>query len=230
MSDHAIARNRMVDVHIARRGIRDRAVLEAMREVPREAFVGPNMQELAYEDSPLPIGEHQTISQPFIVALMIEAAELKPGDRVLEVGAGSGYAAAVMGRIAGRVVAIERHASLVAEAQQRFDALGYGNIELHVGDGSRGWPDDAPFDAILVAAGAPGPPPALREQLALGGRLVVPVGDGAFGQRLRKITRSGDDDYVQEDLGGVSFVPLIGAQGWAEDGRARHAKPDVPET
>ena len=219
----------MVDVHIARRGIRDRAVLEAMREVPRDAFVGPDMQEFAYEDSPLPIGEHQTISQPYIVALMIEAAELKPGDRVLEVGAGSGYAAAVMGRIAGRVVAIERHASLAAEAQRRFDALGYDNIELHVGDGTRGWPDDAPFDAVLVAAGAPEPPPALREQLAIGGRLVVPVGSGEFGQRLRKITRSGDDDYVQEDLGGVSFVPLIGEQGWAEDGR-RAASNHVPGT
>jgi protein-L-isoaspartate(D-aspartate) O-methyltransferase len=227
MSDHATARDRMVDVHIARRGIRDRAVLAAMREVPREAFVEPGMREFAYEDSPLPIGERQTISQPYIVAMMIEAAELKPGDRVLEVGAGSGYAAAVMGRIAGRVVAIERHASLAAEAQRRFDALGYDNIELHVGDGTRGWPDDAPFDAILVAAGAPEPPPALRGQLAIGGRLVVPVGDSEFGQRLHKLTRTGDDDYTQEDLGGVTFVPLIGEQGWAEDGR-RAASNHVP--
>ena len=227
MREHTNARNRMVDVHIARRGIHDRAVLEAMREVPREAFVGPGMQEFAYEDSPLPIGEHQTISQPYIVALMIEAAELKSGDRVLEVGAGSGYAAAVMGRVAGRVVAIERHASLATEAQRRFDALGYDNIELHVGDGTRGWPDAAPFDAILVAAGAPEPPPALREQLAIGGRLVVPVGDSEFGQRLHKITRTGDEDYVQEDLGGVTFVPLIGEQGWAEDGR-RAASNHVP--
>lgn len=214
MSEYANARNRMVDRHIAGRGIRDHAVLDAMRTVPREAFVDHGMEDFAYDDSPLPIGGQQTISQPYIVALMIEAAELGPGDRVLEVGAGSGYAAAVMGRIASQVVAIERIAALAAEAQRRFDALGYDNIELHVGDGSRGWPDAAPFDAILVAASAPEPPPALRRQLAIGGRLVLPVGAGGFGQRLRKIVRTGDDDYAQQDLGGVSFVPLIGAQGW----------------
>lgn len=218
MSDYASARNRMVDAHIARRGIRDRAVLDAMRTVPREVFVDHGMEAFAYDDSPLPIGGHQTISQPYIVALMIEAAELKPGDRVLEVGAGSGYAAAVMSRIAQRVVAIERLAPLASEAQRRFDTLGYDNIELHVGDGSRGWPDAAPFDAILVAASAPEPPPALRRQLTVGGRLVLPVGTGGFGQRLRKIVRTGDDAYAQQDLGGVSFVPLIGEQGWDGDG------------
>ena len=141
----------MVDVQIARRGVRDRSVLNAMREVPREAFVEPGFEEFAYEDGALPIGEGQTISQPYIVALMIEAAEIGPGDKVLEVGAGSGYAAAVISRIAKRVYAIERHPALGRAAQRRFEDLGYDNIELHVGDGSTGWPEAAPFDAIAVS-------------------------------------------------------------------------------
>src|SRR5690606_26723413 len=219
MEDPASARDRMVEVQLAGRGIRDRHVLEAMRSVPREAFLEGGMREFAYEDSPLPIGSGQTISQPYIVALMIEAAGIAPGDRVLEVGAGSGYAAAVMGRIAGRVHTIERHAALADQARGRFERLGYDNIELRVGDGSLGWPDAAPFDAILVAAAAPEAPLALREQLAIGGRLVVPVGDDEHGQRLRRITRTGEDRYEQDDLGGVRFVPLVGRQGWLEDGR-----------
>src|SRR6195256_928829 len=157
---HARDRNRMVDVQIARRGVRDRHVLDALRRVPREAFVQPGFEEFAYEDVPLPIGEGQTISQPYIVALMIEAAEVKPGDSVLEVGAGSGYAAAVMSQIADRVYAIERHPSLGASARQRFKKLGYDNVKLRVGDGTRGWPEAAPFSAILVAGGGPGGPPA----------------------------------------------------------------------
>src|SRR3979411_1291260 len=174
---HPRERNRMVDVQIARRGVRDRDVLDAMRRVPREAFVESGFEEFAYEDAPLPIGEGQTISQPYIVALMIEAAELKPGDRVLEVGTGSGYAAAVVSQIAARVYAIERHAELVDAAKRRLEKLGYTNVELRVGDGTRGWPEAAPFDAILVAAGGPEVPAALKEQLALGGRLVIPVGE-----------------------------------------------------
>src|SRR5690242_1085835 len=165
MDGYTQARNRMVDVHIRGRGVHDARVLEAMREVPRERFVDPGMEEFAYEDSPLPIGSGQTISQPYIVALMLEAAELKPADRVLEVGAGSGYAAAVMSRIVDQVHAIERHATLVQQAQRRFDALGYDNIDLVAGDGSKGWPDASPFDAIIVSAGAPQLPTALREQL-----------------------------------------------------------------
>lgn len=167
----------MVDAHLAGRDIRNRRVLDAMREVPREAFVDSGMREFAYEDSPLPIGEDQTISQPYIVALMVQAAAIGSGDRVLEVGAGSGYAAAVMGRIAASVHTVGRHAALAAQARGRFEQLGYDNIELRVGDGSRGWPEAAPFDAILVAAGAPDTPPALRGQLAIGGRLGFPVGD-----------------------------------------------------
>ena len=219
MLDMPYARNRMVDVHIARRGVRDRNVLDAMREVPREKFVDPGFEEFAYEDSALPIDAGQTISQPYIVALMIEAAEIKPGDRVLEVGAGSGYAAAVISRIAASVHAIERLAVLGEAARARFDRLGYENIELRVGDGTKGWPEAAPFDAILVAAGGPSAPQALKDQLDVGGRLVIPLGEELRGQRLVKITRTGGTTFEEEDLGGVMFVPLVGEQGWTEDGR-----------
>src|SRR4051812_17173370 len=221
------ARARMVKVQIARRGVRDRSVLDAMRRVPREAFVPPGLEEFAYEDGPLPIEEGQTISQPYIVAMMIESAEVRPGDHVLEVGAGSGYAAAVMSQIAERIYAIERHPSLTDAAKARFKKFDYRNIELRVGDGTRGWPEAAPFDAILVAASGPGVPPALTEQLAIGGRLVIPVGEHKHGQALRKITRTSDTAYEEEDLGAVAFVPLIGEQGWAEDGR-RSASNHLP--
>ncbi len=212
-SDRSADRERMVANQIAGRGVRDGAVLAAMRAVPRERFVAPDLAELAYEDQPLPIGSGQTISQPYIVAFMLEAAEVKTGERILEVGAGSGYAAAVASRIAARVYAIERHASLAEAAQQRFDELGYDNIELSVGDGTRGKPDAAPFDAILVAAGAPIVPVALKEQLAIGGRLVVPVGKSRL-QDLLKITRRSGSDYEETNLGAVVFVSLIGEQGW----------------
>ena len=227
VSDFSRARDRMVNIQIAGRGVRDPLVLEAMRRVPREVFVEAGCEEFAYEDGPLPIGEGQTISQPYIVALMIEAAEVKPGDTVLEVGAGSGYAAAVVSQIAGRVYAIERHSSLVTAARGRFRELGYDNIDQQVGDGTRGWPNAAPFDAILVAAGGPTIPAALKEQLAIGGRLVVPVGAQERQQDLLKITRKSKTDYEEENLGAVMFVPLIGEQGWAEDGR-RSASNHVP--
>jgi protein-L-isoaspartate(D-aspartate) O-methyltransferase len=219
MLDIARARDRMVDIQIARRGVRDTSVLEALRRVPREAFVEPGFEEFAYEDGPLPIGEGQTISQPYIVALMIEEAEVRPGDSVLEVGAGSGYAAAVLSQIAARVYAIERHPSLGHAARERFKKLGYDNIELRVGDGTRGWPEAAPFNAILVAAGGPEVPPALKEQLVIGGRLVIPVGEEVGHQILIKLTRKSESEFEEENLGGVAFVPLIGEQGWAEDGR-----------
>jgi protein-L-isoaspartate(D-aspartate) O-methyltransferase len=217
----------MVKVQIAGRGVRDQDVLDAMRRVPREAFVDSGYGEFAYEDNPLPIGEGQTISQPYIVALMIEAAELHRSDRVLEVGAGSGYAAAVMSRIAAKVYAIERHAPLGEAARRRIEKLGYDNIELRIDDGTRGWPDAAPFDAILVAASGPDVPRALKEQLAIGGRLIIPVGEQHFGQSLRQITRKSETEYDEESLGGVAFVPLIGEQGWTEDGR-RSASNHVP--
>jgi protein-L-isoaspartate(D-aspartate) O-methyltransferase len=212
-------RERMVDVQIARRGIRDRNVLDAMRTVPREAFVPAGMEEFAYEDSPLPIEAGQTISQPFIVAMMIEAAGIKPGDTVLEIGAGSGYAAAVISRIAAKVHAIERHEQLTERAAARLKKLGYGNIELRTGDGTLGWPEAAPFDAILAAAGGPRIPEALKQQLAPRGRLVMPVGDDPRQQSLIKLTRIGENEFEEEDLGAVMFVPLIGAQGWSEEDR-----------
>ena len=227
MLDLARARERMVDVQIARRGVRDARVLEAMRRVPRETFVEPGFEEFAYEDGALPIAEGQTISQPYIVALMIEAAEVKPGESVLEIGVGSGYAAAVMSQIADRVYGIERHPSLEEAARQRFRSLGYDNIELRAGDGTRGWPEAAPFDAILVSAGGPTVPPPLKQQLAVGGRLVIPVGEQERYQNLLKITRTNETEYEEENLGAVMFVPLIGEQGWAEDGR-RAASTHVP--
>lgn len=220
MLDLARARDQMVDIQIARRGVRDTHVLEALRRVPREVFVEPGFEEFAYEDCPLPICEGQTVSQPYIVALMIEAAEVKPGDSVLEVGAGSGYAAAVLSQIANRVCAIERHPSLGKSAQQRLKKLGYDNVELRVGDGTRGWPEAAPFDAIVVAAGGPEVPSALKEQLAIGGRLVIPVGEEERYQTLIKLTRKSGSEFEEENLGAVAFVPLIGEQGWAEDGRS----------
>src|SRR5437764_10058071 len=198
MLDLTRARDRMVDVQHAERGIRDTYVLKTLRRVPREAFVEPGFEEFAYEDGPLPIGEGQTISQPYIVALMIEAAEVKPGDSVLEVGAGSGYAAAIIGQVADRVYAIERHPSLGKSAQQRFKKLGYDNIVLRVGDGTRGWPEAAPFDAILVAAGGPDVPQALKDQLAIGGRLVIPIGEEERYQTLIKLTRKSEAEFEEE--------------------------------
>jgi protein-L-isoaspartate(D-aspartate) O-methyltransferase len=227
MADMASARNRMVDNQIASRGIRDRYVLEAMRKVPRERFVEEGFEEFAYEDGPLPIGHGQTISQPYIVAMMIEAAEVRPVDRVLEIGAGSGYAAAVLGEIAASVIAIERHEPLGETARSRIASAGSSNVDVRIGDGTLGWPDAAPFDAILVAAGGPATPRALREQLAEGGRLVIPVGKAESLQSLLKITRTGPRTWDEEDLGAVRFVPLIGAQGWTEDGR-RAASSGVP--
>jgi protein-L-isoaspartate(D-aspartate) O-methyltransferase len=201
----------MVDRQIAARGIRDRRVLSAMRRIPREAFVEEGSREFAYEDSALLIGEGQTISQPYIVALMLEAAKIRPDDQVLEVGAGSGYAAAVAAQLARHVYAIERHASLVARAQQRFDNLRYRNISLRHGDGTRGWPDGGEFDAILVAAGGSQVPPALKSQLKVGGRLIVPVGDPNDGQELLKLTRRSETKFDEQRLGSVRFVPLVGS-------------------
>jgi protein-L-isoaspartate(D-aspartate) O-methyltransferase len=209
----------MVEVQIAGRGIRDQRVLDAMRRVPREAFVEEGLREFACEDNPLPIAEQQTISQPYIVALMLEAAEIGEADRVLEVGAGSGYAAAVAAQIARQVCAIERHGSLVAQARRRFEQLGYRNIELKHGDGTQGWPEGGTFDAILVAAGGAAVPPALKAQLKVGGRLVIPIGQPDHAQELVKLTRRSERDYEEEHLGAVRFVPLVGGADWVEDGR-----------
>jgi protein-L-isoaspartate(D-aspartate) O-methyltransferase len=215
----ATDRERMVKLQVARRGVKDPHVLEAMRQVPREEFVPPALAEFAYEDNPLPIEEGQTISQPYIVALMIEAAAVKPGDRVLEVGTGSGYAAAVLSRIAARVHTIERHGSLAETARRRFEKLGYRNIETRHGDGTLGWEEAAPFDAIMVAAGGPEVPAALRQQLKVGGRMIIPVGRLGGEQELVKVVRDSEQKFHEDDLGAVRFVPLVGLQGWTEDGR-----------
>jgi len=209
-------RRRMVDEQIAARRVADSAVLDAMRAVPREMFVPASASEFAYDDTPLPIEEGQTISQPYVVALMAEALELTPRDRVLEIGAGSGYAAAVLSRIAAEVYAIERHAALAELASRRMRKLGYENVHIVHGDGTLGWPEHAPYDAIVVAAGGPSVPEALRAQLAVGGRLVIPVGATPRAQELVRVRRVGPNEYRQEELGTVQFVPLIGAQGWAD--------------
>jgi len=203
----------MIAAHLSRRGITNPDVIEAMRSVRREIFVEPGYEEFAYEDTALSIGQGQTISQPYIVALMIERAEVQPGDIVLEIGTGSGYAAAVLSRIAGHVYTIDRHAGLARAAQRRFADGGYDNIDVRIGDGSTGWAEAGPFDAILVAAGGPEVPRALKEQLEIGGQLVMPVGPRDE-QRLMKITRVNATDFEEQDLGGVRFVPLVGKQGW----------------
>jgi protein-L-isoaspartate(D-aspartate) O-methyltransferase len=207
-------RRRMVERQVRDRGIEDPYVLHAMLEVPREEFVPEALREFAYEDSSLPIESGQTISQPYIVALMIAAVEIRPGDRVLEIGAGSGYAAAVMNRIAGRVYAIERHESLTRCAAERLRRLHFDNVVPRSGDGTKGWPEAAPFDAIVVSAGGPEIPRALKDQLAIGGRLIIPVGDTRENQRLIKLKRTVEEEFEREDLGGVAFVPLIGTHGW----------------
>lgn len=216
MADFTELRERMVERQIAGRGIRDPGILDAFRAVPREAFVAREHAEAAYDDHPLPIEAGQTISQPYIVALMIEAAEVRPGDKVLEVGAGSGYAAAVMSRIADEVVAIERQHDLVAVSRERLRRLGYTNVRIVEGDGTRGCPDEAPFDAILAAASGSHVPQPLLDQLASGGRLVMPVGSPGDIQHLLKVTKREDGTLQQSDLGAVRFVPLIGEEGWRE--------------
>jgi protein-L-isoaspartate(D-aspartate) O-methyltransferase len=216
MTDFASQRAAMVAGQIAARGITGPTLLAAMREVPRDAFVPAAFAGQAYDDTPLPIEAGQTISQPYIVALMIEAAGISPGHRVLEIGAGSGYAAAVIGRIAAEVIAIERHAELAALATARMTRLGYDNVRIIEGDGSGGWPEGAPYDAILAAASGSHVPEALKRQSAVGGILVMPVGGPGAVQSLVKVTRRAEDDFAEEDLGAVRFVPLIGAQGWGE--------------
>ena len=217
MSDFVKLRERMVRRQIEARGIADPMILDAFRAVPREAFVDDGQRHSAYEDHPLPIEAGQTISQPYIVALMIEAAEVSPSDVVLEVGSGSGYAAAVMSRIARAVIGIERQHDLVGSARERLHRLGYHNVTIVEGDGTRGWPQHAPFDAIVAAAAGSHVPTPLIDQLAPGGRLVMPVGEPADVQDLIKVVKRPDGSLVEENLGGVRFVPLIGEEGWDED-------------
>lgn len=230
MSDFNEQRARMVRDHIAGRGVGSPHVLSAMRTVPREVFVPEALREFAYDDAPLPIAADQTISQPFIVAQMLDAARIIPGDRVLEVGAGSGYAAAVISRIAAQVFTVERHAELARSARERLLDLDYDNVSVIEADGTLGWAEHAPYDAIIVSAGGPAVPKALLEQLAIGGRLVIPVGARTRTQRLLRVTRQSPDEYVEDDLGGVVFVPLIGAQGWDESVEGRTSTPSPRKT
>lgn len=211
-ADAAERRERMVERDIAGRGVRHPAVIRAMGTVPRERFVAPDLAEFAYEDHPLPIAEGQTISQPYIVAVMVAAAEVGPDDRVLEVGAGSGYGAAVVSLVAAEVWSVERHGALARGARQALDELGYDNAHVVCGDGTQGWPEAAPFDAIIVTAGGPSVPEALLEQLEDGGRLVIPVGPETRGQELIRVRRDGNE-FHEEFLGPVRFVPLIGSKG-----------------
>jgi protein-L-isoaspartate(D-aspartate) O-methyltransferase len=201
------ARTAMVERQLRARGIRDERVLAAMEAVPRERFVDAGMENMAYEDGPLPIGCEQTISQPYVVAMMLELAEMQPDDRVLEVGAGSGYVAALLGHLAREVWAVERHRSLAETAEERVRALGADNVHVVSADGTKGLPDQAPFDAIIVSAGAPRIPDALREQLNVGGRLVVPQGGRGF-QVLLRLEKRADGSFAESEHGGVAFVPL----------------------
>ena len=214
MLDLTSQRLRMVRDQIAARGVCNPAVLEAMRRVRREAFVPDEFAEFAYEDTALPIEAGQTISQPYVVALMIESVEPRSGDRALEIGTGSGYAAAVLSEVVAEVYTVERHEQLANLARSRLAALGYKKIRVLHGDGTLGWPEYAPYDVIIVTASAPQVPKALLEQLAIGGRLIMPVGEPWRLQRLLRVTRISEDQFKDEDLGEVQFVPLIGAQGW----------------
>ena len=209
-------RERMVESQLKSRDISDPHVLRAMGEVPREEFVPEELAHLAYRDGPLPIEEEQTISQPYIVALMIQAMEVRPQDTVLEIGTGSGYAAAVLSRVAGRVYSIERHQKLADTAKKRFARLGYDNIFVSIGDGTLGWAEHGPYDAAVVTAGSPDIPEALIDQLKLGGRLVIPVGRFREMQDLLRIRKTGPQELSREHITGVRFVPLVGAAGWGE--------------
>lgn len=222
-------REDMVQHQLIERGIEDSRVLDAMRSVPRERFVPEHYRELSYRDGPLPIEQGQTISQPYIVALMAEALKLEDGDRILEVGAGSGYAAAVLSRLGATVHAIEYHEQLAELARERLAELGCDNVEVRQGDGTRGWPAHAPFDAILVSAGGPDVPPTLLEQLAVGGRMVIPVGDRTRSQELLRVTKLDEHEYSQDSLGRVQFVPLVGSEGWQAGSPEHPAPPPGPK-
>ena len=205
----------MVENQILGRGIRAPLVVTAMSRVPRERFVSADLVDSAYDDGPLPIGHGQTISQPYIVGLMAEALDLSGGDVVLDIGTGSGYAAAVLASIAARVYSVERVPELAESAARTLSGEGYNNVVVRCGDGTLGWPEQAPFDGICVAAGAPVVPEALKQQLRVGGHLVIPVGSAHTIQSLRRITRLSETEFRTSTLCDVRFVPLLGEQGWS---------------
>ncbi len=212
MIHYRLARDEMVKHQLIRRGIKDPKVLDAMRKVPRHRFVSQALRYRAYDDCPLPIGHSQTISQPYIVALMTEYLEMTGGERVLEIGTGSGYQAAVLSEIADKIFTMERHTALASQARKVLDELGYDNIVMRTGDGTIGWKQFAPYDRIIVTAGSPHVPESLLKQLADGGRMVIPVGD-KYGQDLMVVDRHGDDIETTK-AGGCVFVPLKGREGW----------------
>ncbi len=214
--DFSIARRRMVESQIVARGITDQRVLKVMASIPRHLFVEPGLHGHAYADSSLPIGEKQTISQPYIVAAMSAALELKGDERLLEVGTGSGYQTAILASLAKRVYSVERIASLAARARKVLDQLQISNVNIKVGDGTIGWQDQAPFDGILVAAGSPDVPLRYLEQLVVGGKLVMPVG-GIDEQVLIRVVKTAEDQFRKDVLMGCRFVPLIGEQGWPQN-------------
>lgn len=209
-------RERMVAQQIVARGVRSERVLAALRKVRREEYVPEDLRQYAYEDRPLPIGAGQTISQPYIVAFMLEALRLCGQERVLEIGSGSGYAAALLAECAAQVFTVERHAELASAARARLERGGYGNVQVRVADGTLGWPEAAPFDAIVIAASGPRVPQGLLRQLAPGGRLLMPVGSSTQDQQLVRVMRAAAESFVEEALSDVRFVPLVGAQGWPE--------------
>ena len=210
----------MVERQLRARGIRLEAVLDAMGRVPREEFLCPETREMAYDDGPVPILEGQTISQPFVVALMVEALSPRPWERALEIGTGSGYAAAVLASIVREVYTVERHRVLAETAAERLQRLGYTNVIVSVGDGTMGWREHAPYDIMLVSAAAPSVPEPLLEQLGPGGRLVIPVGHREGEQNLLLVKRADEGGFEQRDLGLVRFVPLVGRRGWSGEERA----------
>ena len=216
MADLDRKREEMVRRQIEARGITNPALLAAFRAVPRELFISPDFATHAYADQPLPIESGQTISQPYIVALTIDAAAIGPDDKVLEVGAGSGYAAAIIGQVAREVIGIERHPELARLAGERMERLGYGNVRIIAGDGTRGAPGEAPFDVIVAAASGSHVPQTLLDQLTPGGRIVMPIGDPGGSQSLVKVTKRADGSLDQEHLCAVRFVPLIGEEGWSD--------------
>jgi protein-L-isoaspartate(D-aspartate) O-methyltransferase len=217
MADYAKQRDDMVRHQIEGRGVRSKLVLDAMRRVPRERFLPEGWAVFAYDDSPLPIGQGQTISQPYIVAFMTDALELEGGEKILEIGTGSGYAAAVLAEIAAEVFTIERIEGLADMARSVLESLGYDNVYVQHSDGTLGCPQQAPFDDIVVTAGAPAVPDSLQQQLKIGGHLVIPVGKSHSFQQLLRITRTGENDFEREQLLPVRFVPLVGEQGWSSE-------------
>ena len=216
MRDFSIARRRMVDEQVIARGVQDRRVIDAMLRVPRHKFVEEALEAKAYQDAPLPIGEKQTISQPYMVAVMSEALALDGSETVLEVGTGSGYQAAVLALLAQRVFSLERIPALARRARKVLDECGFGKVNIRVADGTHGWQDKAPFDAIVVTAGAPEVPQVYLDQLGVGGRLVIPVGEWES-QVLMRITRTGEREFSEERMLGCRFVPLIGQHGWQDN-------------